>query len=66
MMRLVSLGLLATLQSCGALQLAFPGLRRSAASSRSASPSMMPIGVPKVAYKVPGAQYADWVRGVVI
>jgi ATP-dependent Clp endopeptidase proteolytic subunit ClpP len=22
---------------------------------------MMPIGVPKVAYRVPGAQYADWV-----
>jgi len=28
---------------------------------RAASPSMMPIGVPKVAYKVPGAQRADWV-----
>ena len=25
------------------------------------SPTMMPIGVPKVAYRVPGAQSADWV-----
>jgi len=24
-------------------------------------PYMMPIGVPKVAYRVPGAQYSDWV-----
>jgi ATP-dependent Clp protease protease subunit len=32
------------------------GPRRAAAS-----PVMMPIGVPKVAYKVPGANYADWV-----
>ena len=23
--------------------------------------TMMPIGVPKVAYRVPGAQQADWV-----
>jgi len=26
-----------------------------------ATPTMMPIGVPKVAYRVPGAQQADWV-----
>jgi len=29
---------------------------------RASSPSMMPIGVPKVAYKVPGANTADWVE----
>jgi hypothetical protein len=27
----------------------------------AASTVMMPIGVPKVAYRVPGAQTADWV-----
>jgi len=30
-------------------------------AARSASPLMMPIGVPKVAYRVPGATSADWV-----
>jgi len=30
-------------------------------TSRGPSPTMMPIGVPKVAYRVPGAQSADWV-----
>jgi len=28
---------------------------------RASSPEMMPIGVPKVAYRVPGATSADWV-----
>ena len=31
------------------------------AASRVAAPMMMPIGVPKVAYRVPGSAYADWV-----
>jgi ATP-dependent Clp protease, protease subunit len=30
-------------------------------SSGAASVTMMPIGVPKVAYRVPGSQQADWV-----
>ena len=39
---------------------ASPQLRTSS-RSRSATPTMMPIGVPKVAYRVPGAASADWV-----
>ena len=35
--------------------------RRSKMSSGAASVKMMPIGVPKVAYRVPGSQQADWV-----
>ena len=31
---------------------------------RANSPQMMPIGVPKVAYKVPGASSGDWVRSL--
>jgi ATP-dependent Clp endopeptidase proteolytic subunit ClpP len=34
---------------------------RARPSCRSSSVEMMPIGVPKVAYRVPGAQFADWV-----
>ena len=34
--------------------------RRSKMSSGAASVKMMPIGVPKVAYRVPGSQGADW------
>ena len=30
-------------------------------ASGAASVTMMPIGVPKVAYRVPGSQQADWV-----
>ena len=30
------------------------------ATSGAASVKMMPIGVPKVAYRVPGSQQADW------
>uniref|UniRef100_A0A7S3AU29 ATP-dependent Clp protease proteolytic subunit n=1 Tax=Haptolina ericina TaxID=156174 RepID=A0A7S3AU29_9EUKA len=30
-------------------------------SMRAGSPTMMPIGVPKVAYKAPGAYGADWI-----
>ena len=30
-------------------------------SMRAGSPTMMPIGVPKVAYKAPGAYRADWI-----
>lgn len=39
------------------------GTRRSTRkmSSGAASVKMMPIGVPKVAYRVPGSQQADWV-----
>jgi hypothetical protein len=29
-------------------------------ASGAASVKMMPIGVPKVAYRVPGSQQADW------
>ncbi|CAM9433920.1 unnamed protein product [Scytosiphon promiscuus] len=35
--------------------------RSSTAKSGAASTVMMPIGVPKVAYRVPGAPTADWV-----
>ncbi|CAN0415181.1 unnamed protein product, partial [Ectocarpus fasciculatus] len=35
--------------------------RLSTAKSGAASTVMMPIGVPKVAYRVPGAPTADWV-----
>ncbi|GAX13113.1 hypothetical protein FisN_17Hh042 [Fistulifera solaris] len=35
--------------------------RSSASSSRRNDIKMMPIGVPKVAYRVPGSQSADWV-----
>jgi len=38
-----------------------PTARLAGAAARSRAPTMMPIGVPKVAYKVPGAQFADWV-----
>jgi len=31
------------------------------ATVRSSTPAMMPIGVPKVAYRAPGAYQADWV-----
>jgi hypothetical protein len=34
------------------------------AASRVAAPMMMPIGVPKVAYRVPGSAYADWVSNL--
>jgi hypothetical protein len=34
--------------------------RSSASSSRRNDIKMMPIGVPKVAYRVPGSQSADW------
>ena len=34
------------------------------AASRAAAPVMMPIGVPKVAYRVPGSAYADWVSNL--
>lgn len=30
-------------------------------SSRATSPIMMPIGIPKVAYRAPGSQGADWI-----
>ncbi len=33
----------------------------SYASRGVASVKMMPIGIPKVAYRIPGAQQADWV-----
>ena len=59
-MFITKVGLLLALQTCAGLQVPTTGLRRAAASSRSPTP-LMPIGVPKVAYKVPGAQYADWV-----
>lgn len=36
------------------------GTRASKSSSGAASVKMMPIGVPKVAYRVPGSQQADW------
>ena len=36
------------------------GSTRKKASSGAASIKMMPIGVPKVAYRVPGSQQADW------
>ena len=32
----------------------------ASASSRRNDIKMMPIGVPKVAYRVPGSQSADW------
>ena len=32
------------------------------AGARARTPLMMPIGVPKVAYRVPGATSADWVK----
>lgn len=35
------------------------------AASRVAAPMMMPIGVPKVAYRVPGSAYADWVSNLI-
>jgi len=36
------------------------GSRSNRATSGAASVKMMPIGVPKVAYRVPGSQQADW------
>ena len=36
------------------------GSRASRSTSGAASIKMMPIGVPKVAYRVPGSQQADW------
>lgn len=36
------------------------GSKTRRASSGAASVKMMPIGVPKVAYRVPGSQQADW------
>ncbi len=36
------------------------GSRTKRATSGAASVTMMPIGVPKVAYRVPGSQQADW------
>ena len=36
--------------------------RRAPASGSAAQPmTMMPLGIPKVAYKIPGAQTADWI-----
>lgn len=42
-------------------QAPLPARSSSRPTVRAPSPAMMPIGVPKVAYKVPGAQFADWV-----
>jgi hypothetical protein len=36
------------------------GRRSSSSGSSSNQIKMMPIGVPKVAYRVPGSQSADW------
>lgn len=49
--------------SAFALQLSPPraSLYHASPPLKRSSPCVMPIGVPKVAYKVPGAQYADWV-----
>jgi hypothetical protein len=33
---------------------------RSSQNQKKADLTMMPIGVPKVAYRVPGSQSADW------
>jgi len=37
------------------------GLLRAAPATQRSSGIMMPIGVPKVAYRAPGSTYADWV-----
>jgi len=38
-----------------------PQLLGAARCAPRAAPAMMPIGVPKVAYKIPGASMADWI-----
>lgn len=37
------------------------GLGLSRAPARAAAPLMMPLGVPKVAYRAPGSIGADWI-----
>eukprot|EP00908_Phaeocystis_cordata_P014546 Transcript_25655.p2 GENE.Transcript_25655~~Transcript_25655.p2 ORF type:complete len:236 (-),score=102.37 Transcript_25655:120-827(-) len=56
---LTSLALLFAAAPAGAFTSLAP--RRVDARSRSSPITMMPIGVPKVAYRSPGAYQADWV-----
>mmetsp|Transcript_16204 Transcript_16204/g.61768 ORF Transcript_16204/g.61768 Transcript_16204/m.61768 type:complete len:253 (-) Transcript_16204:1531-2289(-) len=62
------LAILAFLPLASSFGLARPGLQQAARTSRlngarsgASSLVMMPIGVPKVAYRVPGAGSADWI-----
>jgi len=50
---------LACVVGCGGFRASLPS--GGARTPRAHAPLMMPIGVPKVAYKVPGNSYSDWI-----